>query len=41
MTAYDVIGVVLVFTMVGLLLRRAARNLGMLARLEPPNVVKD
>jgi phosphatidylglycerophosphate synthase len=41
MTAYDVIGVVLVLSMVGLLLRRAARNLDMLSRLEPPNVVKD
>ena len=41
MTAYDVLGVVLTLSMVGLLLRRALRNLGTLARLEPPNVVKD
>jgi hypothetical protein len=27
--------------MIGLLLRRAFRNLAELARLEPPNVVKD
>ncbi|HKA24232.1 MAG TPA: CDP-alcohol phosphatidyltransferase family protein [Candidatus Eisenbacteria bacterium] len=41
MTAYDVMGVVLVVSMIGLLLRRAARNLGTLGRLEPANVVKD
>lgn len=41
MTVYDAMGIVVAISMVALLLSRAFRNLGALARLEPPNVVKD
>src|SRR5262245_28783468 len=41
MTAYDIGGVAVTLLMIGLLLRRAFRNLGELAKAEPPNVVKD
>jgi archaetidylinositol phosphate synthase len=40
-TVYDVGGIAVTVLMIGLLLRRAFRNLGELARLEPANVVKD
>jgi phosphatidylglycerophosphate synthase len=40
-TVYDIGGVAVTALMIGLLLRRAFRNLAELARLEPPNVVKD
>ena len=41
LTVYDVGGVAVTLLMLGLLLRRAFRNLAELARLEPANVVKD
>ena len=41
MTVFDIGGVAVAVLMIGLLLRRAFRNLAELARLEPPNVVKD
>ena len=41
MTAYDVGGIAVTVLMIGLLLRRAFRNLGELAKAEPANVVKD
>jgi archaetidylinositol phosphate synthase len=41
MTAFDVGGVVVTTVMIALLLRRAFRNLGKLAKAEPPNVVKE
>lgn len=41
LTAFDVLGLFVAFSMLLMLLRRAARNLGTLGRLEPPNVVKD
>jgi archaetidylinositol phosphate synthase len=40
-TVYDIGGVAVTALMIGLLLVRAFRNLGELARLEPANVVKD
>ncbi len=40
-TVYDVGGVAVTALMIGLLLVRAFRNLGELARLEPANTVKD
>jgi len=39
-TVFDLVGVVAVLGMGGLLIRRVARNLRELGRLEPPNVVK-
>jgi phosphatidylglycerophosphate synthase len=41
MTAYDIGGIAVTVLMIGLLLRRAFRNLAELAKAEPPNVVKD
>lgn len=41
MTVYDALGILVALSMLALLLSRAVRNLGTLARLEPPNVVKD
>ena len=41
MTVYDAMGIVVALSMLALLLSRALRNLATLARLEPPNVVKD
>ena len=41
MTVFDIGGIVVTFVMIALLLRRAFRNLGELAKAEPPNVVKD
>ncbi|MGH7725538.1 MAG: CDP-alcohol phosphatidyltransferase family protein [Candidatus Eiseniibacteriota bacterium] len=41
MTAFDIGGIAVCALMFGLLLRRALRNLGELAKLEPPNVVKE
>jgi len=41
MTVFDIGGIAVTFLMLGLLGWRAARNLRELARLEPPNVVKD
>ena len=40
-TGFDVLGLVVAVSMLLMLLRRAARNLGTLGRLEPPNTVKD
>jgi phosphatidylglycerophosphate synthase len=40
-TIFDVIGMGAVIGMVGMLIRRIRRNLGILGELEPPNVVKD
>jgi phosphatidylglycerophosphate synthase len=40
-TVFDVLGLVVAASMLVMLLRRAARNLRALGRLEPPNVVKD
>lgn len=41
MTIFDVAGVAAVMGMIAMLLRRVARNLRALSRLEPPNVEKD
>jgi len=40
-TVFDVGGIVVTIVMIALLLRRAFRNLGELAKAEPANVVKD
>jgi archaetidylinositol phosphate synthase len=40
-TVYDIAGIVVTIVMIALLLRRAFRNLGELAKAEPANVVKD
>lgn len=41
MTVYDALGIVVAVSMLALLSSRVVRNLATLARLEPPNVVKD
>jgi hypothetical protein len=40
-TVFDVLGLFVALSMLLMLLRRAARNLRALSRLEPANVVKD
>jgi archaetidylinositol phosphate synthase len=40
-TVFDVLGLAVAVSMLLMLLRRAARNLGTLGRLEPPNTVND
>jgi phosphatidylglycerophosphate synthase len=40
-TVFDVLGLVVAASMLAMLLRRAARNLRALGRLEPPNVVRE
>lgn len=41
MTVFDIGGIAVTVVMIGLLLRRAFRNLGELAKAEPANVVKE